>query len=629
MACLFLQSNSSLQQPDISCRRSINWMMYQDPNQDVESRVEDLLSRMTLLEKVAQMAQIERSVASQNALTRLSIGSVLNGGGSAPMENSTSEDWADMVDGLQKYALNSRLAVPIIYGTDAVHGHNNVYGSTVFPHNVALGATRSGELVRRIGAATALEVRATGIQWAFAPCVAVCKDPRWGRCYESYSEDPKIVCNMASSIVSGLQGTLPEQHPIGYPFLDGRTNVIACAKHFVGDGGTHRGINEGDTRCSFEELERVHILPYLNCLAQGVSTIMVSYSSWNQSKLHSNRFLITEILKQKLGFKGFVVSDWEGIDRLSNPHGSNYRYCISASINAGIDMIMVPFRYDQFIKDLIYLVESGEIPLTRINDAVERILRVKFIAGLFEHPFCDRSLLNSIGCKEHRQLAREAVRRSLVLLKNGKDRKNPILPLDRNSRRILVAGTHADDIGYQCGGWTIKWYGEKGNITKGTSILEAIKQTVGENCEVVFEERPSDSTFTISGEFSYAIVVVGEETYAESLGDRSHLNDIPLGGSDIINLVSKCVPTLAILISGRSLGLDSQLMHNIDGLVAAWLPGSEGGSGIADVIFGDYDFEGVLPISWLKRGSQLAIDHHLNSSDFPVGFGLKFNNDPI
>ncbi|KAG1337752.1 Lysosomal beta glucosidase [Cocos nucifera] len=411
-------------------------VLYRDPNQPVEVRVRDLLSRMTLAEKAGQMAQVERSVASPAALTGRFIGSVLNAGGSAPRERASAEEWADMVDEMQRCALASRLGIPIIYGTDAVHGNNNLYGATIFPHNVGLGATRDGDLARRIGEATALEVRASGIHWAFAPCVAVCRDPRWGRCYESYSEDTEVVRTMAS-IVAGLQGSPPEGHPAGYPFLAGRfnynilsvqlllgyvlryhrfirdkisdldscsKNVIACAKHFVGDGGTHKGRNEGNTICTFEELKKIHVRPYLDCLAQGVSTIMASYSGWNGKPLHSDRFLITDLLKDKLGFKGFVVSDWEGIDRLSMPHGSDYRYCISASINAGIDMlkslqIMVPHRYEMFLEDLIFLVESGGIPVSRIDDAVERILRVKFVSGLFEQPFSDRSLLDVVGCK--------------------------------------------------------------------------------------------------------------------------------------------------------------------------------------------------------------------------------------
>ncbi|CAJ1970618.1 unnamed protein product [Sphenostylis stenocarpa] len=419
--------------------------VYMNPHEPIEARVKHLLSLMTLKEKIGQMTQIERSVATPSAIKHFSIGSVFSAphnGVNGPFDKALSSDWADMVDGFQKLALESRLGVPIIYGIDAVHGNNNVYGATIFPHNVGLGATRDADLVQRIGAATSLELRASGIHYTFAPCVAVCKDPRWGRCYESYSENTEIVRKM-TSVVLGLQGHPPERYSRGYPFVAGRINVIACAKHFVGDGGTVKGVCEGNTILSYEELERIHMAPYVDCIAKGVSTVMVSYSSWNGNKLHGHHFLLTEILKEKLGFKGFVISDWEGIDEICEPYGSDYRCCISTAINSGIDMVMVPFKYEIFIEELMSLVQSGEIPIARIDDAVARILRL------------------------HRDLAREAVRKSLVLLKNGKDTCKPFLPLKKNAKRILVAGTHADDIGYQCGGWTGTKYGSSGRITIG------------------------------------------------------------------------------------------------------------------------------------------------------------------
>ncbi|KAF5744533.1 Glycosyl hydrolase family protein isoform 1 [Tripterygium wilfordii] len=599
--------------------------IYKNSKAPIEARVNDLLSRMTLKEKVGQIAQIERRVATPSALKDFGVGSVLNVGGSMPFENALSSDWADMVDGFQKLALESRLEIPIIYGTDAVHGNNGVYGTTIFPHNVGLGATRDADLAKRIGVATALEVRACGIQYVFAPCVAVCRDPRWGRCYESYSEDTDIVRKM-TSIVTGLQGQPLEGHPKGYPFVAGRDKVIACAKHFVGDGGTDRGINEGNTISSFEELEKIHMAPYLDCISQGVSTIMVSYSSWNGRKLHSDHFLLTEVLKDKLGFKGFVISDWEGLDRLTQPHGSNYRYCISAAINAGIDMVMVAFRYEQFIEDLMFLVQSGEIPMARIDDAVERILRVKFVAGVFEHPFADRSLLDLVGCKLHRELAREAVRKSLVLLKNGRNPNKQLIPLDRNAKKVLVAGTHADNLGYQCGGWTIAWHGNGGRITIGTTMLDAIKEAVGDKTEVIYEKYPSPDTLA-SHDFSYAIVVVGESPYAEETGDNAELS-IPFNGTEVISSVADRIPTLAILISGRALILEPRVLDKVDSLIAAWFPGTEA-AGITDVIFGDYDFEGRLPVTWFRKVEQVPIHAGQNSSDplFPLGFGLAFKKD--
>ncbi|XP_027368433.1 uncharacterized protein LOC113874410 [Abrus precatorius] len=597
--------------------------VYMNPNEPIETRLKHLLSLMTLKEKIAQMTQIERSVATPSAIKHFSIGSIFSAPNSGPFEKALSSDWADMVDGFQKLALESRLGIPIIYGTDAVHGNNSVYGATIFPHNVGLGATRDADLVQRIGAATSLELRASGIHYTFAPCVAVCKDPRWGRCYESYSGNTEIVRKM-TSFVLGLQGHPPERHPRGYPFVAGRNNVIACAKHFVGDGGTEKGVNEGNTILSFEDLERIHMAPYVDCIAQGVSTIMVSYSSWNGNKLHGHQFLLNEILKKKLGFKGFVISDWEGIDELCQPYGSDYRYCISTAINAGIDMVMVPFRYEIFMEEFMSLAQSGEIPIARIDDAVERILRVKFAAKLFEFPLTDRSLLDIVGCKLHRDLAREAVRKSLVLLKNGKVPSKPFLPLNRNAKRILVAGTRADDIGYQCGGWTGTKYGSSGRITIGTTILDAVKEAVGNETEVIYEQYPSTDTLECN-EVSFAIVAVGEGPYAECGGDNSELV-IPFNGAGIINLVAEKIPTLVILISGRPLFLEQCLLEKIDALVAAWLPGTEG-HGITDVIFGDHDFKGQLPMTWFRRVEEL--DQPVDSCDplFPLGFGLAYNKE--
>ncbi|KAI3830015.1 hypothetical protein L1987_04147 [Smallanthus sonchifolius] len=595
--------------------------VYMNANKPIEARVKDLLPRMTLKEKLGQMTQIERAVATPDVIRDLCIGSVLSGGGSKPFDNATSADWADMIDGLQKGALESRLGIPIFYGSDAVHGNNNVYGTTIFPHNVGLGATRDPDLVERIGAATALETRASGVQYAFAPCVAVCRDPRWGRCYESYSEDTQLVRKM-TSLVTGLQGKPPIHHQNGYPYVAGRNNVMACAKHYVGDGGTDKGKNEGNTITSFDDLENIHVLPYLDCISKGVCTVMVSYSSWNGTKMHSHRYLLTDILKEKLGFKGIVITDWEALDRFYDPHGSNYRSAVSSAINAGIDMVMVPFRYQLFLEYLAYLVESGEVSMARIDDAVERILRVKFAAGLFEHPMADRSLLNIVGSKPHRELAREAVRKSLVLLKNGKDQRKPFLPLNRNVKKVLVAGKHADDLGYQCGGWTATWEGTSGRITTGTTILDAVKEAIGDNTEVVYEENPTTKTLS-EHDFSYAIVAVGEAPYVESGGDNSELT-IPFKGDELLKLVAQEIPTLAILVSGRPLVLEPSVLETLDALVAAWLPGTEG-NGITDVIFGDYDFHGQLPVSWFRSVDQLPMDSHQNTYDplFPLGYGLK------
>lgn len=596
------------------------YMIYKDATKPLNSRIKDLMSRMTLEEKIGQMTQIERGVASAEVMKDYFIGSVLSGGGSVPSKQASAETWINMVNELQKGALSTRLGIPMIYGIDAVHGHNNVYKATIFPHNVGLGATRDPNLVKRIGAATALEVRATGIPYVFAPCIAVCRDPRWGRCYESYSEDPKLVQAM-TEIVSGLQGDIPANSSKGVPFVAGKTKVAACAKHYVGDGGTTKGINENNTQISRHGLLSIHMPGYYNSIIKGVSTVMVSYSSWNGVKMHANRDMVTGFLKNILRFKGFVISDWEGIDRITSPPHANYSYSIQAGISAGIDMIMVPNNYKEFIDGLTSHVKNKVIPMSRIDDAVTRILRVKFTMGLFENPLADNSLVNELGSQEHRELAREAVRKSLVLLKNGKSAAEPLLPLPKKATKILVAGSHADNLGYQCGGWTIEWQGLGGNnLTSGTTILTAIKNTVDPSTEVVYKENP-DADFVKSNNFSYAIVVVGEPPYAETFGDSLNLTISEPGPSTIQNVCGtvKCV---TVIISGRPVVIQPYVSL-MDALVAAWLPGSEG-QGVADVLFGDYGFTGTLSRTWFKTVDQLPMnigDQHYDPL-FPFGFGL-------
>ncbi|MBA0856819.1 hypothetical protein Goshw_003578, partial [Gossypium schwendimanii] len=468
-----------------------------------------------------------------------------------------------MVNTMQKASLSTRLGIPMIYGIDAVHGHNNVYKATIFPHNIGLGVTRDPNLVKRIGEATALEVRATGIPYVFAPCIAVCRDPRWGRCYESYSEDHKIV-QMMTEIITGLQGGLPVHSKKGVPFVAG---------------------------------------------------------NWNGKKMHANHDLVTDFLKNKLKFRGFVISDWQGLDRITSPPHANYSYSVEAGVGAGIDMVMVPYNFTEFIDDLTYQVKNNIIPMSRIDDAVKRILRVKFVMGLFENPMADNSLVNQLGSQEHRELAREAVRKSLVLLKNGESADKPLLPLPKKATKILVAGTHADNLGYQCGGWTITWQGLGGNdLTTGTTILQAVKNTVDSSTQVVYSENP-DAGFVKSGEFSYAIVVVGEPPYAETYGDSLNLTISEPGPTTIYNVCGsvKCV---VVVISGRPVVVQP-FVSSVDALVAAWLPGTEG-QGVADVLFGDYGFTGKLARTWFKTVDQLPMnvgDPHYDPL-FPFGFGL-------
>ncbi|PUZ73928.1 hypothetical protein GQ55_1G025000 [Panicum hallii var. hallii] len=575
---------------------------YKDPSQPLNTRIDDLLRRMTLAEKIGQMSQIERENATAGVINKYFIGSVLSGGGSVPAKNAPPEAWAKMVNGMQGGALSTRLGIPMLYGIDAVHGHGNVYKATIFPHNVGLGCTRDPELAKRIGAAVALEVRATGIPYVFAPCVAVCRDPRWGRCYESFSEHPELVQSM-TSIISGFQGEIPAGGRQGAPFVAGQRSVAACSKHYVGDGGTTKGINENNTVATFHELLSVHMPPYYNAVIRGVSTVMISYSSWNGVKMHSNHFLISDFLKKELRFRGFVISDWQGLDRITTPDHADYLLSIKLGILAGIDMIMIPYTYTEFIDDLTLLVQNGTIPMSRIDDAVRRILRVKFTMGLFENPYADPSLAGELGKQEHRDLAREAVRKSLVLLKNG---------------------NHADDLGSQCGGWTITWQGLTGNnLTAGTTILDGIKRAVVPGTDVVYSENP-DAGFIQQNKarFDYAIVVVGEPPYAEQFGDNLNLT-IPAPGPAIIQNVCGSIKCVVVLVSGRPLVVEPY-MNAIDALVAAWLPGTEG-QGVADVLFGDYGFAGKLSRTWFRSVEQLPMnvgDAHYDPL-FPFGFGLE------
>ncbi|KAF8766184.1 hypothetical protein HU200_007688 [Digitaria exilis] len=599
------------------------YMKYKDPKQPINTRIKDLIGRMTLAEKIGQMTQIEREVASADVMKKYFIGSILSGGGSVPAPQAPPSIWVNMVNEFQKGALSTRLGIPMIYGIDAVHGNNNVYNATLFPHNIGLGATRDPDLVKRIGEATALEVRATGIQYTFAPYIAVCRDPRWGRCYESYSEDHTIVQQM-TDIILGLQGEIPVNHTKGVPYVAGKDKVAACAKHFVGDGGTHNGINENNTIIDEHGLLSIHMPPYYDSIIKGVATIMVSYSSLNGVKMHANHALVTGYLKSKLHFRGFVISDWLGIDSITSPPGANYTYSVQAGINAGIDMVMVPYNYTDYIDDLTSLVSKGIVNMSRIDDAVRRILRVKFTMGLFENPLADLSFADQLGKKEHRELAREAVRKSLVLLKNGNSPNQQFLPLPKKARRILVAGSHASNLGYQCGGWSIQWMGGSGDITTGTTILDAIKSTVADSTPVIYSENPDDS-FMNHNDFSFAIVVVGEPPYSETVGDSTNLTILD-SGPDTIRTVCSAVKCAVVVVSGRPVVIEPYVPL-MEALVAAWLPGTEG-QGVADVLFGDYGFTGKLPRTWFKSVDQLPMnvgDPHYDPL-YPFGFGLTINS---
>ncbi len=589
---------------------------YLDPSVPIDQRVDDLLDRMTLGEKIGQMTQVEKNSLFPGDITAFGIGSVLSGGGAAPTEN-TPAAWAKMVDEYQDEALATRLAVPLIYGVDAVHGHNNVRGATVFPHNVGLGAANDPDLMRRIGEITAAEVAATGIHWNFAPTVAVPQDIRWGRTYEGYGEDTELVVSLSAAYLEGLQGD----------GLSDPMTVLATPKHFVGDGGTTWGsattaaqlIDQGVTEVDEATLRSVHLPPYIEAIERGAQSVMVSFSSWNDTRMHASRYLVTEVLKDELAFDGFIVSDWAAIDQIS----PDYYEAVVMAFNAGIDMNMVPYDLRRFVWTLWRAVDNGDVSIERIDDAVRRILRVKFELGLFESPYSDPGLLSIVGSDTHRAVAREAVAKSAVLLVND----DQVLPIGDDVGVIFVGGQAADDIGIQSGGWTIEWQGREGAITPGTTILEGIRATAGDDVEVYYDKFGNLDRVNVEGGASapdVCIGVVGERPYAEFEGDSADLAIVNRDLAVFDNLNIYCDRIVVVLVSGRPL-LISDRIGDWDALVAAWLPGSEG-QGVADVLFGREPFVGRLPYTWPATIDQVplgALDASGKEPLFPYGFGLE------
>ena len=580
----------------------------------IDGEVSKLVSSMTLEEKIGQMTQVDyRYLADKADIGKYFLGSILSGGGSTPPTNQPSS-WVDLYNSFQREALKTRLKIPLIYGIDAVHGHNNVLGATMFPHNIGLGCANDKALVQEIAAATAAEVKATGLDWTFAPCVAVAQDERWGRTYESFSEDSEIVTELGVASTIGYQGRTLNKN-----------SVLACAKHFVGDGNTVFGtgtnwykIDRGDVVLDEEELRSKYIKPFKESIKMGVGSIMVSYNSWKGKKLHGHKYLINDVLKKELKFDGIVVSDWAGINELDK----DYKTCIIQSINAGIDMNMVPGSlnpddnsYDDFIRLAIESVKEGSIPMERIDDAVSRILKIKKKLGLFDKPIKAPKNTDVVGSKKHRDLARKSVRKSLVLLKN----KGDILPLNKDSGKITLVGEHADNIGYQSGGWTIHWQGGSGDITPGTTILDAFKSAVADSNSIHYSKYGENLLNP-----DMVVVVVGEKPYSEGVGDREslHLSD------EDIKLLKKVknsnLPYVVVLISGRPMIINEALAES-DAFVAAWLPGTEG-KGISDVIFGDYNFTGRLSMTWPKSMKQIPINYGDSNYDplFQFGFGLSY-----
>ncbi|MFH9727649.1 glycoside hydrolase family 3 protein [Streptomyces sp. NPDC017254] len=591
---------------------------YLDARLPVRKRVADLLSRMSLEEKAGQMTQAERNaLRGQGDIAGYALGSLLSGGGSVPTPN-TPQSWAAMVDAYQLRAQATRYQIPLIYGVDAVHGHNNVIGATIMPHNIGIGAGRDPELAARTGAVTAKEVRATGVPWDFAPCLCVTRDERWGRSYEAFGEDPALVTAM-ETVINGMQGARNGKD------LDRNDKVLTSAKHFVGDGGTAFGssatgsytIDQGVTRVSRAELEAVHLAPFAEAVKRGTGTVMPSYSSLDilgdeqgPVKMHANAEMINGVLKDRMGFEGFVISDWQAIDQIPGDYPSDVR----TSINAGLDMIMVPTNYQEFTRTLTSEVGAGRISTARIDDAVARILTQKFRLGLFEKPYADTTNLPSIGSPEHRAVAREAVAKSQVLLKN----EGAVLPL-KPSQKVYVAGSNADDLGNQAGGWTISWQGSSGRNTTGTTILEGMRKAAP-GADIAWSKDASAPT----DGYDVGVVVVGETPYAEGFGDVGNGNDLELTAADkaAVDKVCAAMPCAVLVVSGRPQLIGDRLPA-VDALVASWLPGTEG-DGVADVLYGKRPFTGQLPVTWPKSEAQLPLNVGDAAYDpqYPYGWGL-------
>jgi beta-glucosidase len=598
-----------------------DWPALAAPKRDagLERRIDAILAGMTLEQKIGQMTQPDIRYVTPDEARRYYIGSILNGGGAWPgmHKDARLSDWTALSDAFYRASMSTdmKVQIPIIWGTDAVHGHGNVMGATLFPHNIGLGAANDPALIERIGRATARQVRATGITWVFAPTVAVAQNHRWGRTYESYSSDPEIVSRYAGALVRGLQGE-----------LTGDGDVLATAKHFLGDGATFNGVDQGESRVGREEMIRRHAAGYYSAIRAGAQTVMASYNSWNDvaagrnyGKMHGSRELLTEVLKGRMGFDGVLVSDWNAIEQVP---GCTKAHCPQA-INAGIDLIMVPEDWKAFIANTLADVREGRIPASRIDDAVRRILRIKLRSGLFERAPSASRYSARAEALDAAPLAREAVRKSAVLLKN-----NGALPLARG-RHILVVGRSADSIAAQAGGWSITWQGNENtnaDFPKGTTLLAALRRQLG----------PAKVTYSADGvgidpsRFDAVVAVLGEKPYAEYQGDVRHpapLQHSLLYPADLAALkavTGKGVPVVSVLYSGRPT-FANDLINLSDAFVAAFLPGTEG-SGLADVLLGgEHDFTGRLSFAW--PGSACSTGESPASAvQFPRGYGLSYKS---
>ena len=588
---------------NISCNNQSNKKLSEN---QINKKVDEMIEMMNIDEKIGQMTQIDqRFLDTITDISTYSIGSLLSGGGSHPHVNEP-QAWLDMYNKYQSESLKSRLQIPLIYGIDAVHGHNNVYGATIFPQNIGLGATNNPDLIYKISEATSIEVAATGIDWTFAPCLSSPEDYRWGRTYEGFSSDPKRVEKLGEAAILGYQNAE----------TNSGKNIVACAKHFIGDGNTQFGtgmrglVDRGNTEMSVEELKLKLIPKYQAAVDANVQTVMASYNSWNGVKCHASKELLTEILKIEMGFKGFVISDWQGIDEIPG----DYKSDIITSINAGIDMVMVSGEaqpYKKFMRLLKESIKEGSITMERIDDAVKRILKVKLGNGLFDNPLVANDALSTIGSDNHRKIARQAVRESVVLLKN-----RDIIPISKELNKLVISGRGADNLGMQCGGWTIDWQGGQGDITVGTTILEGIKNSVSDQTKIIYSKDALDIDDS-NGDL--AIVVIGEDPYTEFFGDRNDLDLMDEDLTTIENLKNKGYKVVVLLISGRPMNISDHI-ENWDAFAAIWLPGTEG-DGVSDILFGDFKSSGTLSYPWpinTENGANAAKDDLL----FNIGFGL-------
>lgn len=585
------------------CKNKTNF----NENIIIEKKVDSLLALMTLDEKIGQMTQVRHfaDMDSDNDITTKFIGSVIHTQGPEPGKGALG--WQHRFKVLQEKALSTRLGIPLLFAVDAVHGQNTFQGATIFPHNISFGATQNTTLVKEAAQITAIEVQATGFNWTFSPCVAIPYNEKWGRVYEAFSENTALSTKMAKASIEGLQGNLKDSH-----------TVMATAKHFIGDGATDFGIEGGNTSLSMKEVSEKLLPPYKAAVKAKVGAVMASFNTLTGIPMHAHKVLINDTLKKSMGFNGIVISDWKGYSRF----GKN------EVINAGVDMLMaVDGDLKVFQNGLKSAVANDSVSMDRINDAVKRILRQKFRLGLFKNPFPNTTLISKIGSQNHRNKARQAVRESLVLLKN----KNRILPLNKDLKKIVVVGEHANNSGLQSGGWTMDWQGIRENYKGATTILDGIKAIT--KAEIVYDKEAKENHF----DADVAIIVVGETPYAEMFGDindSNKENKLTLSESHqkyITKYAENGVKTIVVLISGRPLVTTKQIQTS-DAFIAAWLPGSEG-DGIAEVLFGDYDFMGKLPHSWPTSVEDFKGKYGVNFWDtskkplYNFGYGLTYKNN--